>query len=85
MFDKESANAYYEWGIKNLIHEEGYWDLMKKFLKVHPQYANLTLPIEFHNTIARDPQPETCVMYHLSSMPNNKKYKGLCTALEKYT
>lgn len=85
MFDKETANAYYEWGIKNLIHEEGYWALMHNFLEKYPQYANLTLPIEFHNTIARDPQPETCVMYHLSSMPNNKKYKGLCTALEKYT
>ena len=85
MFDKETANAYYEWGIKNLIHEEGYWALMHNFLEKYPQYANLTLPIEFHNTIKRDPQPETCVMYHLSSMPNSKKYKGLCTALEKYT
>jgi len=100
MFDKKAANDFFKWGTSpyefvyegnNLfykspfVYEEGYWDLMKKFLKVHPQYANLTLPIEFHNTIARDPQPETCVMYHLSSMPNNKKYKGLCTALEKYT
>ena len=85
MFDKETANAYYEWGIKNLIYEEGYWTLMHNFLEKYPQYANLTLPIEFHNTVMRYPQPETCVMYHLSSMANDKKYEGLCTALENYT
>lgn len=86
MFDKETANAFFEWGISpySFVYEEGYWDLMKKFLKVHPQYANLTLPVEFHNTIMRDPQPETCVLYHLSSMSNNEKYEGLCKALENY-
>ena len=58
---------------------------MHNFLEKYPQYANLTLPIEFHNTVMRYPQPETCVMYHLSSMANDKKYEGLCTALENYT
>jgi len=100
MFDKKTANDFFKWGTSpyefvyegnNLfykspfVYEEGYWDLMKKFLKAFPEYENCTLPTEFHNTIMRSPELETCVMFHLSSMPNDRKYDGLCTALKKYT